>query len=100
MLFADFAVRYNSNVLVAEVEIFVLCGRRDVMIINVTALYRNYVKFLIDRRGHPVKRFKPSFDPLNFEDDVRLLLAGKDPLPAICATKPGKKVCKVDKLLI
>ncbi len=28
------------------------------------------VKFLVDRRGVPVKRFKPGFDPLDFESDV------------------------------
>ena len=33
----------------------------------------NYVKFLVDRNGQPVKRYKPAFDPLDFEDDVRLV---------------------------
>lgn len=28
--------------------------------------------------------------------DVRLLLAGKEPLPAECIAHPGRKVCKVD----
>ena len=28
--------------------------------------------------------------------DVRLLLAGKDVLPAECIAHPGRKVCKVD----
>lgn len=32
------------------------------------------VKFLVDRRGVPVKRFKPAFDPLDFEADVRASL--------------------------
>ncbi len=59
----------------------------------------NYVKFMIDRNGKPVKRFKPGFDPLEFEGDVRLLLAGKDPLPAECIMHPGRKVCNVDRLL-
>ena len=59
----------------------------------------NYVKFLIDRRGVPVKRFKPAFDPLEFEGDVRLLLAGKDVLPGECITHPGRKVCNVEKIL-
>ncbi|KAH7615682.1 putative Glutathione peroxidase [Nannochloris sp. 'desiccata'] len=59
----------------------------------------NYVKFLIDRNGKPVKRFKPGFDPMEFEGDVRLLLAGKDPLPAECIMHPGRKVCNVDRLL-
>lgn len=30
----------------------------------------NYVKFLVDRNGQPVKRYKPAFDPMSFEDDV------------------------------
>lgn len=59
----------------------------------------NYVKFLVDRDGQPVKRFKPAFDPLDFEGDVRLLLAGKDVLPAECIMHPGRKVCKVDNYL-
>eukprot|EP00884_Botryococcus_braunii_P008151 jgi/Botrbrau1/17337/Bobra.0015s0083.1 len=56
----------------------------------------NYVKFLVDRRGVPVKRFKPAFDPLDFESDVRLLLAGQPVLPAECILHPGRKVCKVN----
>lgn len=59
----------------------------------------NYTKFLVSRKGIPVKRFKPAFDPLEFEGDVRLLLAGKDPLPAECITHPGRKVCNLDRLL-
>jgi hypothetical protein len=30
---------------------------------------------------------------------VRLLLAGKPPLPLECAQHPGRKGCKVEKLL-
>lgn len=30
---------------------------------------------------------------------VRLLLAGKPPLPAECVMHPGRTVCNVDKLL-
>ena len=107
----------------------------------------NYVKFLVDRKGVPVKRFNPTYDPLQFEGDVsarchtscaipvhasgksapiimtriharaavdalvvehevllrkvsvpqvRMLLAGKGPLPAECAAHPGRKVCKVE----
>ena len=63
------------------------------------ACYRNYVKFLVDRNGKPVKRFGPGFDPLDFEGDVRLLLAGKDPTPPECLRSPGKKVCNVDRIL-
>eukprot|EP01025_Chloroclados_australasicus_P025957 TRINITY_DN25809_c0_g1_i1.p1 TRINITY_DN25809_c0_g1~~TRINITY_DN25809_c0_g1_i1.p1 ORF type:complete len:143 (+),score=13.99 TRINITY_DN25809_c0_g1_i1:362-790(+) len=63
------------------------------------AIEWNYVKFLVDRQGVPVKRFGPSFDPLEFEGDVRLLLAGKPPTPAECVSHPGRKVCNVDRLL-
>ncbi|GLC46583.1 hypothetical protein PLESTM_001892700 [Pleodorina starrii] len=56
----------------------------------------NYAKFLLDREGNPVKRYKPSFDPLNMEADVRLVLAGRAPQPAECVLHPGRKVCKVD----
>lgn len=59
----------------------------------------NYVKFLVDRNGRPVKRFNPSYDPLEFEGDVRLLLAGKEPTPEECILHPGRKVCNVDKIL-
>jgi glutathione peroxidase-family protein len=34
----------------------------------------NYEKFIINRDGHVVKRFKSAFDPEGFEGDVRLLL--------------------------
>jgi glutathione peroxidase len=50
----------------------------------------------VDRDGVARKRFKPAFDPLDFEADVRLLLAGREPLPAECIMHPGRKVCKVD----
>lgn len=33
----------------------------------------NYWKVLVDRSGKPVKSFGPTFDPLNFEGDVRRL---------------------------
>lgn len=56
----------------------------------------NYVKFLVSRDGKAVKRFKPSFDPLDFEKDVQLVLRGKDPLPEECYMHPGRLVCKVD----
>lgn len=64
-----------------------------------SAIEWNYVKFLVDRNGQPVKRFGPGFDPLEFEGDVRLLLAGKDPTPSECLRSPGKKVCNVDRIL-
>jgi glutathione peroxidase len=34
------------------------------------AIEWNYVKFLVDREGQAVKRYKPAFDPLEFESDV------------------------------
>eukprot|EP00889_Picochlorum_renovo_P004358 jgi/Picre1/31388/NNA_006740.t1 len=63
------------------------------------AIEWNYTKFLCNSDGIPVKRFKSGYDPAEFEGDVRLLLAGKDPLPAECAMHPGRIVCKVDRLL-
>jgi glutathione peroxidase len=63
------------------------------------AIEWNYTKFLCNSAGIPVKRFKSGYDPAEFEGDVRLLLAGKDPLPAECAMHPGRIVCKVDRLL-
>ncbi|WPT10935.1 Glutathione peroxidase-like protein [Picochlorum sp. SENEW3] len=63
------------------------------------AIEWNYTKFLCNSAGIPVKRFKSGYDPAEFEGDLRLLLAGKDPLPAECAMHPGRIVCKVDRLL-
>lgn len=68
-------------------------GRCPLPILAPGTPLRSYTKFLVDRDGVPRKRFKPGFDPLEFEADVRLLLAGRAPLPAECATKPGRKVC-------
>ena len=31
---------------------------------------RNYVKFLVDRDGKPVRRYTSTFDPIKAEDDV------------------------------
>lgn len=59
----------------------------------------NYAKFLVDRNGQPVKRYKPSFDPLEMEGDLRLVLAGLPPLPSECTLHPGRRVCNVDGLL-
>jgi hypothetical protein len=39
----------------------------------------NYVKFLVDRNGHPVKRFPSLYDPADFEDDVRTSLPHLSP---------------------
>ena len=36
---------------------------------------RDYSKFLVDREGHPVKRFGPLDDPLTFEKDIKEALA-------------------------
>lgn len=59
----------------------------------------NYTKFLIDRKGVPRKCFGSLVDPIDFEDDVRLLLGSKDPLPPECARHPGRKSCNVDAIL-
>ena len=56
---------------------------------------QNYTKFLVGRDGVAVKRFKPAFDPLDFEPDVRQTLAGRPVLPPECIAHPGRKVCKV-----
>lgn len=63
------------------------------------AIEWNYVKFLVNREGQAVKRYKPAFDPLDFESDVRLVLAGKGPLDPECIMHPGRKGCSVDRLL-
>lgn len=52
-------------------------------------------RFLIDRNGNVVKRYKPSFDPLEAENDVRRVLGGLPPTPPECFAHPGRKVCKV-----
>lgn len=57
------------------------------------------VKFLVGRDGVALRRYKPGFDPLQFESDVRLALAGKPPLPSECFAHPGRKVCKVEQYL-
>lgn len=54
----------------------------------------NYTKFLVDRRGVAVKRYKPAYDPLDFEVDVARVLAGRPVTPPECAAHPGRKVCK------
>lgn len=46
-----------------------------------------------------LRRYRPGFDPLNFEGDLRLALAGKPPLPEECFAHPGRKVCKVERYL-
>lgn len=56
----------------------------------------NFEKFLCDRNGVPVKRYKPAFDPLDLEDDLRLVLGGRGPTPPECAMHPGRIVCRAD----
>lgn len=63
------------------------------------AIEWNYTKFLVNREGRAVQRYKPAFDPLEFEGDVRLTLAGKPPLAGECLMHPGRKGCKVERLL-
>mmetsp|Transcript_19091 Transcript_19091/g.32748 ORF Transcript_19091/g.32748 Transcript_19091/m.32748 type:complete len:84 (+) Transcript_19091:544-795(+) len=59
----------------------------------------NYEKFVIDRRGQTVLRYKSVYPPGGFEDNVRLLLKGKPPLPAECVLHAGRKVCNVEEQL-
>lgn len=61
------------------------------------AIEWNYVKFLVDRNGQPVKRYKPAFEPLDFENDLRLVLAGHPPTPPECASHPGRIVCQLSQ---
>lgn len=63
------------------------------------AIEWNYTKFLIGTDGTPIKRYNPSVDPLSFEADVRLALAGKPPLAPECIMHPGRKGCSVERLL-
>ncbi|GAB4822499.1 hypothetical protein N2152v2_009545 [Parachlorella kessleri] len=51
----------------------------------------NYTKFLVSREGVALRRYKPGFDPLEFEGDVLLALAGKAPLPVECFAHPGTR---------
>lgn len=60
------------------------------------AIEWNYTKFLVDREGRAIKRYGPAVDPLEFDTDVRLVLAGKAPVPGECLMHPGRKVCKVE----
>lgn len=39
------------------------------------AIKWNFTKFLIDRKGHVVKRFEPFEEPQSFESEIELLLA-------------------------
>lgn len=57
----------------------------------------NYTKFLVDKDGVARRRYGPSFDPADFEADIRLLLAGKEPLPPECILHPGRSACKVKR---
>ena len=41
---------------------------------NGNALKWNYVKFLCDKSGRPIKRYGPKDFPLSFEDDIKLLI--------------------------
>jgi hypothetical protein len=36
---------------------------------------------------------------VEFEGDVRLLLAGKEVTPPECVSHPGRSVCNVDRIL-
>ena len=41
---------------------------------NGNALKWNYVKFLCDKNGRPIKRYGPKDFPLSFENDIKLLI--------------------------
>lgn len=58
----------------------------------------NYTKFLVGADGKPARRYRSRLDPLEFEADVRLLLAGKPPLPGSCLRKLSPE-CDVDGIL-
>ena len=58
----------------------------------------NYTKFLLDSNGIPVRRYRSRLDPLQFEGDVRLLLAGRDPTPTSCL-RTLSSACDVDSIL-
>lgn len=53
----------------------------------------NFEKFLVGRDGRPLARYKPTLDPLAFENDVKLALAGRDVRPLECISHPGRMVC-------
>lgn len=58
----------------------------------------NYVKFLIDREGRAVRRYTSTFDPLKFERDVQLCLAGRELGPERCLKVPSADGCLQDDL--
>jgi hypothetical protein len=64
-----------------------------------TAAASRAKQFLVGRDGRPLQRYKPGFDPLDFEGDVRLALAGLPPRREECLMHPGRTGCGVDKLL-
>lgn len=39
-----------------------------------SAIKWNFTKFLIDREGNPIKRYKPTLDPMKIEKDIKKLL--------------------------
>ena len=59
----------------------------------------NYEKFLVDRGGQPVRRYRSEQDPMDFEADVALTLAGTNRLMPVECLDMGPKVCAVEPLL-
>ncbi|CAD7696778.1 unnamed protein product [Ostreobium quekettii] len=60
----------------------------------------NYTKFLINRHGQPIRRYRSVFDPLNFEGDVQLALADNGFLtPEECLLKPELSQCSIQQYL-
>lgn len=58
------------------------------------AIEWNYTKFLVDRKGQPIRRYNSIFDPSDFEGDVKLTLANKGVLlPEDCLVNPELSQC-------
>jgi len=57
----------------------------------------NFEKFLVDRNGHPVKRYTPTVDPLSIYDDIVALMAESkaDDISAIENETAGGKLRNV-----
>lgn len=49
-------------------------SNRPILGLEPGAIEWNYTKFLITRKGQAVQRYKPGFDPLDFEGDVSDLI--------------------------
>lgn len=43
-----------------------------------------------------VLRYNSTYNPIDFENQIKLILKGKPPLPRECMSHPRRLVCKVD----